>query len=131
MFGKLATVVGTGALALVGYEIVQRWKATHGSITLVPGHQYVAQLNYTKDPVAPVTQQMAQDALNVNAPGEFDVINAQMTPGPSGLARQMTVTFVASGGSTSVPATLLTQNWPAGFGSVSLASPVVDNGGVQ
>lgn len=125
MIGGLAKVVGAAAAIFVGSKYVAPIvKAKFGHTSMINGHEYALTFDYTTDPVAPVSQQQVQNQLDQTAPGQFDVLDAQMVPGMQGQIRQMTVKLVCVGPTERVPNATFLSNWPVGFGKVTLASAV-------
>ena len=116
---KLVLAALAGVAAFEGWKF---WRAKHAEIAMVQGHLYSLALNYTKDPFEPVTQQQVQDQLNAKHPGLFNVLGAAMTPGPESGIRQMALSVELTGPSEQVPAHYFTDDWPAVFGTVTLAS---------
>lgn len=119
VLGKLVTAV----LVLTGaYEAKKWWDARNATLAMVQGHTYALGFNYTKDPISPVSQQQVQQQLDAKHPGLFNVLGANMTPGPQSGIRQMAVSVELVGNSQDVPASYFTDDWPVSFGTVTLAS---------
>lgn len=119
MIGRL---IALGVAGFAGWEGWKWWTSTQGKVSMIEGHTYSISLNYTTDPIAPVSQQQVQNQLDAVAPGTFDVLSANMTPGAQSGIRQMALSVELVGPSQDVPASTLLAGWPVGFGKVTLAS---------
>ncbi len=120
--GVLGKLVGAVLVLTGAYEAKKWWDARTASIAMIQGHSYSLGLNYTKDPIEPVNQAQVQGQLDAKHPGLFNVLSANMTPGPQSGIRQMAVLVELVGASQDVPASYFTDDWPVSFGTVTLSS---------
>ena len=121
-----------GGLALTGlYEVHKWWMSKNAKLSLITGHMYACTFFYTKDAPEPMSQAMLQTALDASHPSMYNVLRAANTPGPQSAIRAVGALIQVVGTSEDVTAADFTENWPAGFGTVTLAAPPIDMGALQ
>lgn len=129
---KVIKLIGAGlGIVALGEGAKFAWNHWLRRVAMIQGHSYTFVFNYTKDPPAPISQQLAQSVLSA-APGgsNFNVLAANMTPGASSGIRQFTLMVELTGATGSYPATDFTTGWPVTFGTVTLGT-TTDTGPAQ